>query len=157
MYTKQLSLILFGCLMSFSAICQIKYEYDNSGNRIIKKYEVFLRSAEITQDSAYSKGPVIAKEATAELSVPQLEETFGSLEVKVYPNPAAGTVYLELNRLPDGKLPDIELWSPAGRLIAKTEITGEVTGINLRGKPAGVYIVKTILARQVFNLKIIKE
>lgn len=155
---KYAILTLVYCLTSLSVFSQIEYQYDNAGNRIERKLAVELRSGEIVQDSSFSTGPVIGEEtASAELMKPELEETFGNLELKVYPNPTTGVVYLELSRLPGEELSQIELWSPAGRLIEKSKITGQLTRIDLWGKPAGIYIVKTSLSGQSFTWKIIKE
>lgn len=117
-----------------------------------------LKSAEIAQDSSLASQPVIIEEKTAvELTDPWLEEDFNELEVKVYPNPSKGAVYLEINRIPEGEQPEIEIWSPSGELISKSVINGLITRINLWGKPGGIYFVRTTLGGQIFNWKIIKE
>jgi hypothetical protein len=82
---------------------------------------------------------------------------FGELQVKLYPNPTQGAVFFEINRLPEGKIQELEIWGPTGRLIGKSKITGQLTRINLRGKPGGIYFIKANLQGSPVTWKIIKE
>ena len=149
--------VIIGCFGIQPAFSQITYDYDDAGNRVVRK-AVQLLSAEIPTDSALASQPVVVEEAIAvEFRNPQIEETFDEIEIKVYPNPTQGAVFLELSKIPEGENPEIEIWSPSGRLIGKSKITGQVTRINLWGKPGGIYIVKTDISGQVFNWKIIKK
>lgn len=157
MKTKRIFFFLATVLFGINGFAQITYTYDDTGNRDSRF--VVLKSAELPQDSAVaSQIPVISEEETiAEFKNPALEEMFGELQVKLYPNPTSGSVYIELNRLPDGEKPVFEIWSPTGRLIGKSKITGQVTRINLWGKPDGIYFIKTKMGDNPVTWRIIKK
>jgi hypothetical protein len=154
---KKITLFFIILLAGLSGFAQVTYIYDAAGNRI--RREVTLKSAEMTGDSVIAEQtPVISEETTAlELEKPALEEMFGELQIKFYPNPTQGVVYFELNRLPEGEKPELEIWGPTGKLIGKYKITGQVTRINLWGKPGGMYFIKTIIEGKPVTWKIIKE
>lgn len=136
---------------------QVSYSYDNAGNRI--KREILLdKSAENVSDSTNYTETVIKNETVAlEFTNPVLEEEFGELEVKLYPNPTEGAVFIRLNKLPDEGQPRIEIWSPNGALIEKARITGLITRLNLLGRPSGIYFVKSTLNGSPVTWKIIKK
>jgi hypothetical protein len=150
--------LLFIVILTGVPVCaQIKYFYDASGNRV--KREVILKSAEIQTDSTCaSLAPVFNNEIIGiELKNPALEETFGELQVKLYPNPTQGAVYFEIDRLPEGIIPELEIWGPSGQLIGRSIFTGQVTRINLWGKPGGIYFIKADLQGTPVTWKIIKQ
>lgn len=153
---KQLFLLLtlLGCLSAQYSYSQVTYTYDATGNRV--KRVIVLKSAQIPQDSA-AVSQIGEDPNVEDFENPALEETFNELQVSLYPNPTQGVVYLKLSRLPEGEKPEIEIWSPAGRLLGNSKITGLVTRINLWGKPGGIYLVKTTLEGQPVTWKIIKE
>lgn len=135
---------------------QVTYSYDDSGNRG-SRY-IPLKSAEIESDSLLANEDVISDEIMAiEFEDPALQEEIGELEVKLYPNPTKGAVYINLNQLPGNETPIIEVWSPNGALIEKDKIKGLTTRINLWGKPGGVYIIKSVINGTPHSWKIIKE
>lgn len=153
---RKITILLLTLLFGATAYAQISYTYDLAGNRT--RREVTLKSAEIQQDSALASQSVIWEETIAiELKDPALEEAFGELQVKLYPNPTQGAVFFELNHLPQGKTPQLEIWGSTGRLIGKEKITGLVTRVNLWGKPSGMYFIKTVLNGEPVTWKIIKE
>lgn len=149
-------LLLFALLFTSLSYAQVSYTYDDSGNRD-SRY-IPLKSAEIDSDSLLANEAVISDEIIAiEFEDPALQEQFGELEVKLYPNPTKGAVYLNLNQLPANETPIIEVWSPNGALIEKDGIKGLTTRINLWGKPGGVYIIKSVINGTPHSWKIIKE
>jgi hypothetical protein len=153
---RRITIILIALLFEITCHAQLTYTYDTAGNRI--KREIPLKSGEIKRDSALASQPIIMEENT-ELKFlnPALEESFAEIQVKLYPNPTQGAVYVEFNHLPRGIMPELEIWGPTGRLIEKSKITGRITRINLWGKPGGIYFLKTILNEKPVAWKIIKE
>ena len=146
-----LSLLIFGSVQA-----QITYVYDDAGNRYLR--QVTLKSAEIEQDSALASQSVILDETiSAELKDPALEEDFGEVQVKLYPNPTQGAIYFQINHIPEGEHPDIEIWSPSGSLLGKEKIKGNSTRINLWGRPGGNYIIRVVINNSPYTWKIIKE
>ena len=156
---KKIILLFIVLGVGLSGLTQVIYTYDNSGNRIRREVILPLKSAEMTEDSIWaSQPPIITEEITAlELEKPALEEMFGEIEIKLYPNPTQSAVYFEVNRLPEGKKTELEIWSPTGRLIGKSEIIGLVTRINLKGRPSGIYFIRTNIKDDTITWKIIKE
>lgn len=154
---QKATLTILAVFIAVLTYAQVSYTYDNAGNRI--KREITIdKSAEMSADSTLANEAVVSNNSVAiEFTEPALEEVFGELEVRLYPNPTKGAVYIQLNRMPHGGKPMVEVWSPNGRLIGKSEITGQVTRINLWGKPSGMYILKTILGGNPVSWKIIKE
>ena len=148
--------IIFTLFVGVVCHAQVSYTYDDSGNR--NSRYIPLKSAEIESDSSLANEAVISDETIAiEFEDPALQEQFGELEVKLYPNPTKGAVYINLNQLPANETPIIEIWSPNGALIEKDKIEGLTTRINLWGKPGGVYIIKSVINGTPHSWKIIKE
>lgn len=154
---KKLLLILTGLVLTLSGLTQVTYIYDEAGNRI--KREIKLnKTAELAADSTLISEAVINSETKAvEFTNPALEEAFGEVVVKLYPNPTRGAVYIQLNQMPAEGQPPVEVWSPNGALIEKAKITGLTTRINLWGRPGGIYFVKTVLNGTPVTWKIIKK
>lgn len=152
---KKSLITLLALLLGVISYAQITYTYDGTGNRTSR---IPLKSAEIPQDSALASQSAIMEETAAlELENPALDETFGEIRVKLYPNPTQGAVFVEFNQLPPGKKTELEIWGPEGRLIGKSNITSQVTRVNLWGKPGGMYFIKTNLNGNPVTWKIIKE
>ncbi len=153
---RKITILLIALLLGTTCYAQITYTYDATGNRI--KREIALKSGEIKRDSALASQPIIMEEnSKVEFANSALEESFAEIQVKLYPNPTQGAVYIKFNHLPQGVKPELEIWGPTGRLIGKSKITGQVTRINLWGKPGGMYFIKTILNEEPVTWKIIKE
>lgn len=75
--------------------------------------------------------------------------------VNVYPNPVNGSGVLNINALVEGEA-TIRLTNAAGQMVYQQMLTGQQTGINLDGQPAGLYFLTlTVDEKTPFTTKII--
>ncbi|HET6560045.1 MAG TPA: T9SS type A sorting domain-containing protein, partial [Prolixibacteraceae bacterium] len=78
--------------------------------------------------------------------------------VIIYPVPTKGQLFVKLhNRLLQGNLPvQIFIWSNTGRLISNASYpASEIIELSLAGQPAGIYLVRVIAGKEVFDKKVV--
>jgi len=139
------SVFILACTTGIKS--QVTYNYDASGNRI-KRY-VLLKSATVTSEQDSLSG-----QAKQEV----YEETLGSTEVHIYPNPTHGELEVEITGQ-DPSVAAIEycLYAQTGHLLERKQgLTGSFS-INLGRYSSGMYVLKLQIAGKVSEWKIIKE
>ncbi len=72
-------------------------------------------------------------------------------ELKMYPNPSTGFVFLEMDVQEAAKL---EIFDLAGKAVLEAEVRGYPTKIDLSGLPGSVYLVTVTTRRGVFSGKV---
>jgi hypothetical protein len=143
---KNYFIVLFGLFLSFNfAFAQerIVYEYDQAGNRIKREKKTIQIRSDVAEES---------EEPTAIYS-----EVLGDLEIKIYPNPTDGILFIELLHLPENSLADITLYQLSGSLIDRKESIHFSTEFNLSDQPAGIYILQIIAGDKQTEWKVIKK
>ena len=121
---------------------RISYGYDSAGNRISRIIVISgLRAAEENQEEA--------------LKV--YSEVLQNLEIRIYPNPTEGMLYIEMSGLPEDKGVQFSLYNLSGKLlINKNSSLGNET-FDLTGQPQGTYILRIIAGENKSEWKIIKK
>lgn len=79
-------------------------------------------------------------------------------EVIIYPVPTIGQLFVKLHSpLLHGQLPvQIFIWSSTGRLVSHAQYPpSEVIELSLTGQPVGIYLVRVIIGKEIFNKKVV--
>lgn len=78
--------------------------------------------------------------------------------VNIYPVPTKGQLFVELhNRLLEDRLPvHIFIWSTTGRLVSNaTYPASGIIELSLTNQPAGIYLVRVMTGKEVFDKKVV--
>lgn len=107
------------------------YEYDASGNRVLRKV--------LVAKSAYSNPTDTTSFVNQSEQDKYYEEMFGTNRAKVYPNPTSGIIMISFdNPVKDGYY---KLYSMSGQLMEESTIQSSSTLIDLSRFNPGVYLL----------------
>ena len=87
--------------------------------------------------------------------MPYIEE-MQSHEIKIYPNPTKGILNIKITGLDKAK-GFISIYNIVGKLIEKTELSGNNQIFDLSAQPNGIYIMQIRIEDKISSWKIIKE
>lgn len=132
-----LLLIVLLTLQLVSLSQNIKYEYDDAGNRELR-HVVVLQSATI-DTTKFEK------------------DVLGEQVIKVYPNPTKGWLSVNINRLEPGEKAQIMVYSMTGAMLIRKDDVSTVNRLDLTAQRPGMYIMRLILGAKTSEWKIIKE
>jgi hypothetical protein len=134
----------------FQAHCQeVVFSYDNAGNRTLQKV-IYLDESFLKADSLDN---VTLKEIIEQPT--EFKTILQNAEIKIYPNPTAGQIYVSVNRLQ--KNAKIEIKTPTGAQIFQGQLDKEITTIDLSHHPKGVYYLELSYGINMEVWKIIKN
>lgn len=137
--------LVLNSLISYSQT--INYNYDNAGNRVSKKI-IVLKSALISN-------PEIGKDEKKEVLK---DITFNNQEVKIYPNPTAGIVEIEIPENSDNpEIIQIIVMDINGRKIFDKRQEPTRTSIDLSNCPNGIYFLNLKKGQVISQWKIVKQ
>lgn len=118
-----LSLSVFGSMTCLSQ--DIKFVYDEAGNRIVR---------EIVSNS------IVSEEVEYRVkSVSSLDNNRYKLNIRLYPNPTKGVFYVERSGF--NERVDIKLFDTSGRLVSERISTELVEVFDISHLPVGIYIL----------------
>jgi hypothetical protein len=128
-----------------------EYDYDESGNRVLRKtLRVNLAPPAPPDSTPY----------TANLS-PQIADYFvenlAHLEIKIYPNPTTEKVTLEIANWETLQNGDFKLFTMNGQLLQERPVHSITTEVSLAGLARGTYILKVQINDHTEEWKIIKN
>jgi hypothetical protein len=132
--------LLFSCHSLFSQN-RITFGYDKAGNRVSRVISMLKSDA--------------AEEMEAPTAI--YSEVLEELEIKIYPNPTDGILFIELLNLPDNVLADMALYGLSGSLLDRKRDVNFSTEFNITNQPAGIYILRIIAGDKQTEWKIIKK
>lgn len=121
----------------------ISYEYDQAGNRTLRKVIVL-------------QGPQSIKNHTSTDST-VVKEILNYRQIKIYPNPTKGILKIELPLGKDEKPLQIQLFNGSGNVLINQDAVIGVNELDLSVYPKGWYILRIISAEIKKEFKIIKE
>ncbi|MDR2474803.1 MAG: T9SS type A sorting domain-containing protein [Bacteroidales bacterium] len=134
---KKLILISIVLLTVISLQAQsVTYWYDSAGNRIERRTTATLRSSSETTS---------------------LEDAVILPEIKIYPNPTRGLMYIEVGDFDSGQQVDLLLTDVSGKIIFRQKAASSIVEIDLNGHPQGIYLLRVQREGEVSSYKIIKE
>jgi hypothetical protein len=143
-----LIIIVWFPMISFAQTTNLSYEYDGSGNRVLR-HVIVLKSTKVTKDS-------LLMTSTKEKERSALNEKLDNREIKIYPNPTKGMITVDIP-LTDNDISRVSLFDIQGKMIMDYRSAGTTTDVDLSGQPAGVYIMRIILNNKSTTWKIIKQ
>ena len=106
----------------------VEYQYDVSGNIKSRKTIPLTRSAQ----------EVPGKDSTAVV----YEDVIDKKEIRIYPNPTSGVLYIKINNFQADKLLDMTLFDLNGRIYLNQPLHIKTTMINISRYPKGIYILR---------------
>ena len=119
----------------------IEISYDAAGNRITRK---------VLQISMMSKG---GNCSDSSYYLDQMQ----SVQMRIYPNPTQGKVYIEMSEVEEDSPNRICLYDNQGKLVYKSDGFGNTIEIDISTYPTGYYMVELYANGKHTTWKIIKQ
>jgi len=128
-----------------------EYEYDNAGNRIVRK----------VVEIPYQGSPQPSEQKPVSHSDTSFNDFYtdkiGDMSLKIFPNPTTSIVTLQIDGTQDEIDGIISLYSLSGAKIATQLATSYTTDIDLSPYPAGIYLATIQINGKTTHWKIIKN
>jgi hypothetical protein len=151
-----------------------QYDYDDAGNRILRKVIQMLYAPPAPQDSLQvtsdelqvtsdelqvtSDELQVTSDELQELKLEQyFVETIAQTEIKIYPNPTTEKITLDIARWETLQMGIFKLYSMTGQLLQEHPIYSVTTEVSLAGLARGTYILKVQINEKTEDWKIIKQ
>jgi len=131
----------------------ISYEYDNAGNRILRKV-IFLTTV---PDSPVNKPDSINSFKTSDLKFISYMEEVDGVTFNIYPNPTGGQFNVEMTNVTYNQKISIYLHSATGELIFRQDDVMPVNLVDIRNKENGTYLLTFVVAGKKRTWKVIKQ
>ena len=122
------------CLPDETLVCTILLDYDTGGNRTVRK-EACACVALLNRPQARAARPDAQAQTAGTANAAGSESV--SI-VKLYPNPTAGSVYLDLSsEAPAGTI--VRIIDALGTVVGEQTVQGSSIDVNLQNYPQGAY------------------
>lgn len=146
-------LVLIGQTIFAQSLLPREYEYDEAGNRILRKVLDFKSAETDTSDVL-----VYVNENLSIQNAPKCEmydEQIEDLSVLVFPNPTSGIVTMRFNKaVTKGSF---QLFSLSGQMLMDGSVKDWETIIDISSLPSGTYLLKYNIDSRIDTWKIIKR
>ena len=120
------------------------FSYDNNGNRI--KSEIRFVKAENNTDVSEEQVPL-----------PFVQDTIGTVEVNVYPNPTSDKVFVTTKAMANGQKIRVVLMSANGEILDEKNTINTQEAFDISGQASGIYLLELYANREKHVWKIIKK
>lgn len=121
----------------------IKYNYDNSGNRVSRK--VILLS---------SKQDQTRQDKSGQESINELMDTFS---ITIYPNPTCENLTISTQNTNNNPLTELKLYNTQGKLLYKDKNNNNTNTINMSMYDKGIYLLVITIEGKRKEFKVIKQ
>jgi hypothetical protein len=140
------STILFLILSSIwnilSAQTTYGYDYDNTGNRILRHVIVIPnRNMQVNKDSAML----------------QENASLGEMQINVMPNPTDGKLQISITNLPENAEGGIKVWDLQSKEMLRQDGIFTNNPIDMSGQPKGIYLMQIRVGNKKSEWKVVKE
>lgn len=145
-YIKRvLTASILSVLFGFQTLAQqvLKYEYDESGNRISRK--VILLSSKQDQPR---------QDKSEQESINELMDAFS---VTIYPNPTHGNLTISTQSTHNNPLTELMLYNTQGKLLYKDTNNNNTNTINMSMYDKGIYLLIIMIEGNRKEFKVIKQ
>lgn len=145
-YIKRvLTASILSVLFGFQTLAQqvLKYEYDESGNRISRK--VILLSSKQDQPR---------QDKSEQESINELMDAFS---VTIYPNPTRGNLTISTQSTHNNPLTELMLYNTQGKLLYKDTNNNNTNTINMSMYDKGIYLLIIMIEGNRKEFKVIKQ
>jgi hypothetical protein len=113
-----------------------EYAYDGAGNRI-KREMVTIPPRLADTSKVY-------------------QSTFNNIDVRIYPNPTAGNLAVELSNMEGGSTVLTQIFDMNGKLMTEKTSNGEKTEMDIGSQPQGNYIMRITINKKRKEWTIVK-
>ena len=141
------------CLLPGQAI---HYDYDNSGNRLIR-YIFLQKSGSTTGTLVNTTNKNSFKDFTENSKVADFEEKLEEMTIRIYPNPTHGQLAIVISGIGSNETSDYQLFSQAGMLLDTKRRNGNEFTVDMARYPGGMYILRLMIKGKISQWKILKE
>ena len=149
--------ILLLWLVSDLMAQKVEYEYDATGNRILRTKTINLSRGGGMTKSAVSNGQNTENISDMALAEVRNEDLLGERKVVIYPNPTQGMIRIEFQGYGVVKDARLLLFNMQGKLLRQINKAEPSNTLDLSQYPAGMYILQMIEGKAKSEWKIIKE
>jgi hypothetical protein len=140
-----------GQLSHGQEIMERVYEYDNAGNRIIRKVLVMETSS--TQSNHKSMNGYTGVDSNRFLT-----DNAGDIALKIYPNPTTSKVTLQIETSEAIEINGtVTVYNQSGSLLGSQRVSDYRMEIDMSVYPSGIYPVVIQINGKTTNWKIIKQ
>jgi len=149
--------ILFLFVLPFFCMAQLPrvYEYDDAGNRIVRKTVTLNLAPPAPPDS--TETDIESQKSLESLEPEYFVENIAQTEIKIYPNPTTEHVTLAIAGWETLQSGNFKLFSLTGQLLQDHPVHSLTTTISLATLPRGAYILKVQINDRTEDWKIIKN
>jgi hypothetical protein len=140
-----------------------QYEYDDVGNRIVRKVVNMkppdemppapIDSLQVTSDELQVTGDELHELKSEQFFVEKIAQT----EIKIYPNPTTEKITLDIAGWETLQTGVFTLYSMSGQLLQENVVYSMSTEVSLAGLARGSYILKVQINDRVEDWKVIKN
>ena len=135
----------------------IHYDYDNSGNRLIR-YIILQKAGNITAPSVSTTGKNSFKDFAENSKMAGFEEEkLEEMTIRIYPNPTHGQLTVLISGIRSNETADYQLFSQAGMLLDTKRRNGNEFTVDMERYPGGLYILRLMISGKTSQWKILKE
>jgi len=151
-------LLLLSLSFAYSQQQVITFEYDDSGNRILRQVIEVPAAPPEGSNVANNEGPKSKNEKdSTSLGNPVISKLSDGREVNIFPNPTKGQLQIEISEIKEGETGELLVLSMEGKVIEhRTEIQKAIS-VDLSQQSAGNYILKLKLGKQRKEWQIVKK
>ncbi len=129
------------------------YEYDEAGNRVLRKVLELKCLETDTLDNTLADDISFTQENFSEREE-VFEEQIGDMSIRVFPNPTQGELTLQCDVSVSGTY---EVLSQSGQLLQNGRIVPNTSPIDFSPLPSGVYLLRLNMKNKSETWKIIKR
>ncbi len=133
--------VVFVFLTFIGSAQTFNYTYDAAGNRIHRQM-VPLKSPENTTDSTEI--------------MPAVEQA-GVIAIRVFPNPTAGALRVEITNMPENTRGSLVVWNLQGQELLRIQPLSVSMTADLSRHPAGNYILQIVIGAEKREWEIVKQ
>ncbi len=125
------------------------YEYDNAGNRIVRKVIELPMPNNMYNDT----------ESNSACHVDNIYyiDNVQDYTIKIYPNPTSSLIYVDIEGDNADKNATLSVYNISGSLLHTKQITGNSTIVDLSNYPVGAYLVIMQFKNEKTTWKILKR
>jgi len=117
--------------------CYVRYDHDAAGNRTAKYWYCCCGAETSGTDPDTTGGQKMA----------QVDALLDGIDLQLQPNPATDRLIMSLNTPLDAAT--VEVYGLHGQKVSTTTLHGDHAELDLRGYPAGPYLLRLIHGREM--------
>ncbi len=144
-------LLVTGCinLLLAQQVLPRIYEYDNAGNRMVRKV-IELPAPDYMYNNT-------ASDSVGHIDSSYYIDNVQDYIIKIYPNPTSSLIYVDIEGDNADKNAILSVYNISGSLLFTKQITGNNTMVDLSNCSVGVYLVIMQLKDEKTTWKVIKK